>query len=166
MDGSSAQGQPAHGGGPTREAPAPSGASRKDMLHNASPHIVAVQTQLAAAREESQGIDRLASLSGGTLNPEYREHVGVFARSVGTDLTTARTHLEHLRTSADQLGIMNKVSGDFTSAEQALDQARRSVGQMEQASGDVNQLKNTNRDLGRQLQQAKDAVGRIEHAMK
>ena len=144
--------------------------TRDQQLHEAGPHIVTIETKLDAASAENRGLERLVGLESGTLGRTYQEHVGVLATSIQNDLNTARQHLDHLRDSAQRLGMMDQLNDQFTRVDQAMQQTRVKLAAInrvrQQASPASSEIRGLSGDIGRELAQAKSAVERIESAMR
>jgi hypothetical protein len=168
--GSQAQGTTNDRGGGPSTAPGMGTDQRSQMLHQASPHIVTIETQLRAARDTSQGLERLASLAGNRVTPEYGEHMGVLTSAIQSDLGTVRTHLDHLRTSVQDLGMMDRFRSDLAQADLATSQARQTLDQVQQdrqqPNSDAARIRDGARQVNSRLGTAKSAVERIERGLR
>jgi DNA repair exonuclease SbcCD ATPase subunit len=160
--------------------------ARSEQLHRASPHIILVQSKIDAAQAEIRGMERLASLEREPMSDTYRQHVRSFASDVQNDVNDARSHLDQLRSSVQNIQVSDSVRNDLQSADRALQQARTdlqrvdSIGHVAQPTpqppqgqqAQANQPRQfTNyRDFGNaisgDLNNAKNAVGRIERALR
>lgn len=167
----------ARGGGPQRGATttAPSSADRGAMLHAASPHIIAVQTELDAARVMADGLARMAALEPGAISAPYREDTRALHDSIRSHLQAAETHLLDLRSSIQQLNLQDRLGNDLAQVDQLVQRARTDLGQLEsgqpaqQSTGGgpvATAVRDTSRTVSRELQQARSAMDRIERNMR
>lgn len=164
------------GGGPEHpaheHAAAAGSETHAQQMHEMSPHIITVQSKIDAAQAEVRGIERLASLERQPLTGVYGDHMRLFARDLQSDITSARHHLDELRSAAANAQVSAAANNDMAAADHSLQQARTEIEQFESAAGHagapaaVMDARAFGNSLSHDLNNAKSAMDRVEHALR